>query len=133
MRVLQTVVVALAAGIAAAQTQNTPEMRPGQQVDLQVLARTVRTMPAAPQAEKLIAESATLQAAGRTGEARHRLINAWALLSGRAWDQKEEFVWSLALRPDRIVADSSLPLTAKLTQIYPAAYETKAGLKLRAS
>ena len=133
MRVLQTVVVALAAGIAAAQTPNTPELRPGQQVDLQVLARTVRAMPNSAQAEKLIAESATLQAAGRTGEARHRLVNAWAMLSGRGWDQKEEFVWSLALRPDRIVADSSLPLTAKLTQIYPAGYKTKAGLKLRAT
>src|SRR5437879_1769412 len=105
------------AAIAAAQPASAPEVKPGQPVDLQVLSRTVRTVNGSTQrgeavkaqVEKLLADSASLIAAGRSGEARHRLVNALTLLNGKAWDQKEEFVWSLALRPDKVVADSSLP------------------------
>jgi len=118
-----------------------PEARPGQQLDLQTLGRTVRAKQSSTQltaaakaaVEKLLADSASLQAAGRTGEARRLLANALTLLGARKWDQKEEFVWSLALRPDKVVADSLLPLTIRLTQAYPAAYETKTGLTLRVS
>ena len=118
-----------------------PEARPGQQLDLQTLGRTVRAKQSSTQltaaakaaVEKLLADSASLQAAGRTGEARRLLANALTLLGDRKWDQKEEFVWSLALRPDKVVADSLLPLTIRLTQAYPAAYETKTGLTLRVS
>src|SRR5438105_1680621 len=100
--------ICLTAALASAQPQGIPDMRPGQQIDLQLLARAVRTMQSTAKdtvkapAEKLLTESASLQAAGRTGEARRRLVNARALLSGRSWDQKEEFVWSLALRPGKI-------------------------------
>ena len=118
-----------------------PEARPGQQLDLQTLGRTVRAKQSSTQltaaakaaVEKLLADSASLQAAGRTGEACRLLANALTLLGDRKWDQKEEFVWSLALRPDKVVADSLLPLTIRLTQAYPAAYETKTGLTLRVS
>jgi len=118
-----------------------PEARPGQQLDLQTLGRAVRAKQSSTQltaaakaaVEKLLADSASLQAAGRTGEARRLLANALTLLGDRKWDQKEEFVWSLALRPDKVVADSLLPLTIRLTQAYPAAYETKTGLTLRVS
>ena len=120
--------------LACAQTQ---EITAGQPIDLQALSRAVRAKQAPdavkPAVDKLLTEAGPLQAAGRTGEARHRLANAWALVNGRAWDQKEEFLWSLTLRTDKIVADSALPVMARLTQVYPAGYETKTGLKLRVS
>ena len=60
-----------------------------------------------PEVDKLISESA---AGIPRGEARRKLANAWVLLKGGTWDQKQEYQWSLALRPDAVVADSSLPL-----------------------
>jgi predicted esterase len=114
---------------------------PGRQIDLQALSTAVRTMrrnsSAGEQftgpADKLIAESGPYQASGQTGEARRRLANAFALLNQQTWDQKLEFAWSLALRTDAAVADSSQPFIGRLTQVYPAPYKPVNGLKLRVS
>ena len=127
----------LAAFTLTAQTP-LPEISPAQQPDLQTLTAAVRAARGASKAaddmkakaDKLIAEA---QAAGQTGEARRRLANAYVLLKGQAWDAKQEFAWSLALRPNEVVADSALPFIAHLTQTYPASYKSAQGLKLRVS
>jgi dienelactone hydrolase len=131
-----------AAALYAALTLNAqtppPEISPSQQPDLTTLGAAVRAWRAASQAaeavkaeaDKLISES---QAAGQTGEARRQLAHAGLLLEGRSWDAPQEFAWSLALRPDEVVADSALPLIARLTQTYPASYKSAAGLKLQVS
>ena len=88
----------------------TPGISPDRQPDYQALSNAVRTLRRAggnSDVDKLISESA---AGIPRGEARRKLANAWVLLKGGAWDQKQEYQWSLALRPDAVVADSSLPL-----------------------
>jgi dienelactone hydrolase len=56
-----------------------------------------------------------------------------ALLKAETWDAKQEFAWSLMLRPDDVVSDSSLPLIARISQSYSAPYRAANGLKVRAS
>lgn len=119
-------IVLLAAAEAVAQR---PEARPGQPIEAQALAREVRALQGSSQlsgtakdsVDKLLADSVPLLSAGRSGEARRLLANALTLLGGRKWDRKEEFVWSLALRPDKVVADSSLPLTVRFNPELPGA------------
>jgi len=113
----------------------TPGISPERQPDYQALSAAVRTLRRAggsPEVDKLISESA---AGISRGEARRKLANAWVLLKGGAWDQKQEYQWSLALRPDAVVADSSLPLMLRLAQLYPASYKgtetPKIGVSLR--
>jgi dienelactone hydrolase len=84
------------------------------------------------QAERLITESGALQTAGQTGEMRRKLANAITLLNGQSWDQMNELAWSLALRVDNQVADSSLPLIARISQFYDVSYKPEHALKLRA-
>jgi len=55
------------------------------------------------------------------------------LLKGDAWDAKQEYQWSLALRPDAVIADSSLPLVIRLGQMYPASYKAAEALKIDVS
>ena len=113
-----------------------PGITPERQPDYQALSAAVRTLRRAAtgdaltaQVDKLIAESAGIA----RGEARRKLANAWVLLKGGSWDSKQEFQWSLALRPDTVVADSSLPFMVRLAQTYPAAYKGTAALKVKAS
>ena len=107
---------------ATGQTLPTPEQQP----DTLTLATSLRlAMQSAPaalreNANRMVAESNDLQRAGRTGEMRRKLAQAVALLHGQSWDAKQEFAWSLALRPERIVIEPSQPLTVWLTQFYPA-------------
>jgi predicted esterase len=127
--------VALAAAVLAAQTP-APAISPERQPDYQALASAVRasrrtaTGDAAAQADKLIAESTS--GIPRT-EARRKLANAWVLLNGGAWDAKHEYQWSLALRPDAVVADSSLPFMVRLAQIYPTSYKGTEALRIKLS
>jgi predicted esterase len=100
------------------------------------LARTLRekanvseTVKA--EADKLSAEAATYLNAGDNGEARRRLMHGLTLLRGMKWNEREQYVGSLTLHTDMIVADSSVPFVARLTQSYPAQYETSSGLQLR--
>jgi dienelactone hydrolase len=136
MRGILTSAALLAAVTLGAQTP--PELASAQQPDLQTLSTSVRALRRAStvsddvkaKADKLTAEA---QATGQSGEARRRMANAYVLLKGQSWDEKQEYAWSLALRPDQVVADSELPLIVRLTQTYPASYKAANGLKIRLS
>ena len=118
-----------------------PALQAGSQIDLQALSAATRALrrtstasdESKSKADKLLSESQPLQASGQGGEARRRLANAYQLLKGEAWDAKQEFAWSLTLRPDNPVSDSSLHLIGHLAQTYSAPYRTANGLKMRAT
>jgi len=126
----------LAVTILSAQTP-APGITPVRQPDYQTLSSAVRTLrrtatgeALTAQADKLIADSAS---GIPRGEARRKLANAWVLLKGGVWDTKQEYQWSLALRPDAVVADSSLPFMIRLAQTYPASYKGSEALKISVS
>src|SRR5690349_1627531 len=102
----------LCAGMLGAQPA-APAIAPERQPDFQALSAAVRTLrrsssgDMAAQVDRLVVESGS---GPSRGEARRKLANAWVLLSGGSWDNRQEYQWSLALRPDTVVADSSLPL-----------------------
>jgi poly(3-hydroxybutyrate) depolymerase len=127
------VAACVAATILSAQTP--APIAPERQPDYQALSSAVRTLrrtatgDTAP-ADKLIAESTS---GIPRGESRRKLANALVLLQGGAWDMKQEYQWSLALRPDAVVADSSLPLMIRLAQTYPATYKGTETLKVKVS
>src|SRR5580700_789349 len=137
VRVMRTVSAALlAATVLGAQTP-AAGIAPERQPDYQALSSAVRTLrrtatgeALTTQADKLIADSGS---GIPRGEARRKLANAWVLLKGGTWDAKQEYQWSLALRPDAVVADSSLPLMIRLAQTYPATYKGTEALKIRVS
>jgi len=81
------------------------------------------------QADKLIADSANAP----IGEQRRKMAGALTILAGKPWDAKQEFVWSIALRPTKIVYDSALPLLATLTQFYPTTYRPTGTIRIMAS
>lgn len=113
-----------------------PDIAPERQPDLQTLSQAVRGLRRAAANNELAAQADQLVAAAAglaRGEARRKLANAWVLLTGKSWDRKQEYQWSLALRPDGVVADSSLPLIVRLTQTYPASYKASEALKLTVS
>jgi dienelactone hydrolase len=134
MRAIRTVSAALLATLALSAQTPAPEISAAQQPELQTLTTTVRALrrtstlsdDVKAQADKLIAEA---QAVGQNGEARRRLANAWTLLKGQTWDAKQEYAWSLALRPNEPIADSTLPLIVRLTQNYPVVFRSSNGLK----
>jgi len=119
----------------------TQPMTPDQQPDTPAMAVAARNLLRAAgvpddvksQADRLLTESAALQAGGQAGEMRRKVANALTLLNGRPWDPKTEFAWSLVLRPDTVVGDSSAPLIARISQVYGAPFRPARGLKLRAS
>jgi predicted esterase len=49
---------------------------------------------------------------------RHLLAKGIALLSGRTWDDRQEFSSSLVLRTESIILDSGRPAVVRLEQIY---------------
>jgi poly(3-hydroxybutyrate) depolymerase len=136
VRVIRIVPAALLAAAVLGAQPTAPGISPERQPDYQALSGAVRTLrrSAAPdvatQVDKLVSEAGPSVA---RGEARRKLANAWALLKGESWDKKAEFQWSLALRPDAVVADSTLPLMIRLTQLYPATYKGTEPLKLKVS
>jgi poly(3-hydroxybutyrate) depolymerase len=115
----------------------TPSDQPEAQAlsaSVQALRRTAQLSPsAAPQADKLLEESAALLRIGQTGEARRKLTHAQAIVTGKTWDAKDEFLWSLALRPQRLVVEQSRPMTLELAQVYSAAYQPATPVKLQLS
>ncbi len=126
----------VAATVLGAQTP-APGIAPERQPEYQALASAVRALRRAAtnealtaQVDKLVAESG---AGIARGEARRKLANAWVLLKGGSWDKQQEYQWSLALRPDAVVADSSLPFMIRLAQTYPASYKGTEALKIRLS
>lgn len=137
MRLIRIVPAAwVAASVLSAQTP-APGIAPERQPDYQGLSAAVRALrrtataqALTEQVDKLVAESG---AGIARGEARRKLANAWVLLKGGSWDSQQEYQWSLALRPDAVVADSSLPSIIRLAQTYPASYKATVALKLRLS
>src|SRR3954451_268007 len=101
---LMLVLVGVSAGSAQTPDAGLPVLKP--QADsaslmqqVQKLRGTAKVDPdAKSHVDKLLAEGMALQNAGRRGEASRPLAHALTLLSGRTWDAKEEFAWSLALR-----------------------------------
>ena len=136
-RLIHLAAALFAATALSAQTP-APEITSARQPDLQTLSTAVRGLRRAStaaddvkaKADKLIADA---QAAGQTGEARRRMANAYVLLKGHPWDDKQDYAWSLALRPDEIVADPALPFIVRLTQTYPATWKSANPLKVRVS
>jgi dienelactone hydrolase len=132
--------VLLAASGARAQGPQPPS-NPDPQTDTQMLAAAARNLSRASkvsddikaQADKLITDGAALQTSGQTGEMRRKLGNAITLLNGQAWDPKAELAWSLALRVDDQVADSSLPVVARISQLYGTPYKPAHTLQFRVS
>jgi poly(3-hydroxybutyrate) depolymerase len=114
-------------------------LSPDQQPETQALAVAARNLARTAkisddlkaQTDKLIGESGTLQTAGQTGEMRRKLANAITLLNGQFWDPKTEMAWSLAMRLDEEVADSSLPVIARISQFYAVSYKPASALQCR--
>jgi poly(3-hydroxybutyrate) depolymerase len=79
----------------------------------------------------LMPEVRKLITSGRTGEARRTMARIRTALAGQQWNAKEEFCSSLVLRAPA-VADPSRPLYVTLSQVYPAFYDAKQGMRLRA-
>src|SRR5579863_4901380 len=136
MRVIRIVTAAIAAAAVVYAQPAAPGISPERQPDYQSLSAAVRTLrrsatgDVATQVDKLVSEAGP----GATrGEARRKLANAWTLLKSEPWDKKAEYQWSLALRPDAVVADSSLPFMIRLSQVYPASYTGTEALKLKVS
>lgn len=130
----------LVTGIVLAQPPQAGPVTADQQPETQAMVNAARNLSRnskAPeetkaQADKLITESAALQSAGETGEMRRKLANAITLLNGQTWDQKTELAWSLMLHVDTEVADSSLPLIGRISQLYGVAYKPAHALQLKA-
>src|SRR3954463_4328341 len=105
-------------------------LTPGEQPDVQTLSRTIQALrrgatPAAAtaaKADQLIEDATSLLGDAQSGEARRKLAHAQALITGKTWDTREEFLWSLALRPQRLAMDPALPQIIELAQIYSAPY-----------
>ncbi len=133
--------ILLAIAVAAAQTPSAGPPRLQPQADpasltqqVQKLRGTAKVSPeATAQIDKLLAEANSLQSAGRRGEANRPLAHAMTLLNGRTWDAREEFAWSLALRTEKILADSSIPVMGSLGQTYSAPFKPTGGLRLKIS
>jgi poly(3-hydroxybutyrate) depolymerase len=109
----------------------------GEQPDIQTLSRTVQALrrSAAPSGaahvDQFLQDAAGLLAIGQSGEARRKLAHAQALITGKPWDAREEFLWSLALRPQRLAIDPALPQIIELAQVYSAPYRAGGDLRLR--
>jgi hypothetical protein len=109
------------------------------QPDAQTLSRTVQALrrgaqltgAAASEADKLLEEAASLMRGNQSGEGRRRLAHAQAIMTGKAWDAREEFVWSLVLRPQRFAVEQSSPVIVELAQLYATAYQAAGILRLR--
>lgn len=105
-----------------------PVIGAAQPADFVALARSTRALlqsSAAPaeakvEAAKLLAQANELQQSAKSGEARRAVAHAAALARNEPWNAASEFAASLALRPERIVADSSRPILIRITQHFPA-------------
>jgi predicted esterase len=68
-------------------------------------------------------EIAAANKQGRLGEVRRQIAKGLTLLDGTPWTPALDFQNSLALRSERTVADSSVPYTLRLEQIYSPSIE----------
>ena len=128
--------------LAAAATVCAQLPTPDQQPDTQGLVLPLRNAlrdstaaePVKADVAKLLGQATALQNAGRIGEMRRVLGNAVTLLGGTAsWGPSQEFAWSLALRPERVVTEPAAPLIARLSQFYACPFKAAGALELRAA
>jgi poly(3-hydroxybutyrate) depolymerase len=77
-----------------------------------------------------IAEASRL---GQTSELRRLYAKGRTLLSGRPWTDVLEYTNSLALRTERVVADSAKPYPVRVGQIYRPSIELQPGLRAHAT
>jgi predicted esterase len=130
-------VALLASGVLHSQPPSGTALPQGQNLDSPILSKAVQKLQGSAKAElkaevaRWLAESKSLQAEGKTGEARRQLAHAYVALQGQTWDDKQAFVWSLVLRNDKLLADSSEPVTGALAQVYSAPYKSTKGLRLK--
>jgi predicted esterase len=75
--------------------------------------------------DKVIADA---RRAGNGGEMRRQIAKGLTLLSKEAWTPALDYRFSLALRSERTVVDSSLPYAMRLEQIYRPATELSPNL-----
>ncbi len=104
-----------------------------QQPDTQTLVTNVRALLRTSHPSDEIRAQVDHLLAGQTDDLRRRAARSLTVLKGGVWDQKQEFIWSLALRADQVVADSARPLVARLSQVYAAQYPGAGPLRLRAT
>ena len=71
---------------------------------------------------------AAARAAGNIGEVRRQLAKGLILVAKDAWTPARDYRHSLVLRSERVVADSSVPYTFRLEQIYRPATELSPAL-----
>src|SRR5258706_6882328 len=109
--------------IAQGPPPNRP-LTPADQPDAQTLSRTVQALRRSAQlpptavaaADTLLATAADMLHFNQTGEARRKLANAQALVTGKPSDAQQEWVWSLEMRPQRLVVEQSQPKTIELAK-----------------
>jgi poly(3-hydroxybutyrate) depolymerase len=70
------------------------------------------------QIDALDAQIAEATRLGRSGELRRLFAKGINLLNGRSWTPEVEYMHSIVLRTDRVVADSTKPFTVRLEQIF---------------
>ncbi|MEO7155984.1 MAG: alpha/beta fold hydrolase [Vicinamibacterales bacterium] len=80
--------------------------------------------------DKTIAEA---RRAGNGGEMRRQIAKGLTLLNKEAWTPALDYRFSLALRSERTVADSSVPYAMRLEQIYRPATELTTALTTKVS
>jgi poly(3-hydroxybutyrate) depolymerase len=75
------------------------------------------------QIDALDAQIAEATRLGKTGELRRLFAKGINLLSGRAWTPEADYMHSIVLRTDHVVADSAKPYAVRLEQIYTPALD----------
>jgi poly(3-hydroxybutyrate) depolymerase len=83
------------------------------------------------QIDRIDAEIATATRLGRLGDVRRLFAKGNALLAGRPWGEADEYQASLAIRTDRMVADSTVSYRVRLEQIFAPAIELTRPLSAR--
>ncbi len=78
--------------------------------------------------DQQIAEAGRL---GKNGELRRLFAKGIVLLSGRAWTSGLDYMNSLVIRTDHVVADSAKPYPARIEQIYQPALDLDRALTAR--
>ncbi len=116
-------------------------LSPGDGMDATTLSRNVQALrratalssDAATRADNLIHEASSLLSAGQSGQARRKLAAAHAVITGQPWTTREEYLWSLALRPRAIVMEPSAPQAVDVVQLYAADYKPAQPIRLAVS
>lgn len=116
----------------------TRPVSPGDRFDMQTMSRTVQSLrrsaqlsaDAAAKADELTKQATAALTVGQTADARRKFAAAQAVITGQPWTKKEEYLWSLVLRPRPIVMDPAVSQSIEVAQLYPVEYKPAHYLKL---